>query len=60
MVLTAGGGQYTYVADDGVEVGGLNNGADNQVDLEISLARVAEGDLDVVGITADEIGSHYL
>lgn len=54
------GGGYTYVADDGVEVGGLNDGADHQVDLEISLASVAEGDLDVVGITADKIGGHYV
>lgn len=51
---------YTYVADDGVKVGELNDGADHQVDLEISLASVAEGDLDVIGITADKVGGHYL
>lgn len=49
----------TYVADDVVVVIGLGNGSDDQVDLEVSLASVLEGDLQVVGLSRDNVGGHY-
>lgn len=48
----------TYVADDVVVVIGLGNSSDDQVDLEVGLASVLEGDLQVVGLTRDNVGSH--
>lgn len=49
----------TYVADDVVVVIGLGNGSDDQVDLEVGLASVLEGDLQVVGLSRDNVGGHY-
>lgn len=41
----------TYVADNVGEVFRLGYTSNNQVDLEISLAWVAEGDLELVGLS---------
>ena len=48
----------TYVANDVVKVIALGNGANDQVDLEIGLASVAEGDLELVSLSRDKIGGH--
>ena len=52
-------GRYcTYVADDVVVVIGFGNGSDDQVDLEVGLAGVLKGDLQVVGVSRDNVRGH--
>jgi hypothetical protein len=41
----------TYVTDNVGEVVSLGHSSDDQVDLEISLARVTEGDLELVRVS---------
>lgn len=47
----------TYIADDSRKVA-IRNGSNDQVDFEIGLARVAEGDFELVGISRDQARSH--
>ena len=48
----------TYVTDDVVVVISLSDSSDNQVDLEVGLASVLEGDLDAVGISRNNVRGH--